>query len=129
MTAESLLAVALGPGTNSIANVLGVNLNRAATGALSIWIAAVWIAAILGLWRSGISRREVILLVYVLYLLLASAGPEGYSRMRVPAMLAIALLIGALEPRRPGKRRFASCRGVRRQKSPHKTSFFDQELS
>ncbi|MBA3901330.1 MAG: hypothetical protein H0X62_14175, partial [Bacteroidetes bacterium] len=107
-TLKNALFVAIKPARGYIDLMLFDNKKQALDGNISIstkilvgvqiiWLALAWILFLLGIWNLWNSRNYQVLipiLLAITYLMLASAGPEGDSRFRLP-IIPFVLIVGA----------------------------------
>jgi hypothetical protein len=92
---EGLVREIAGPGTDTVANYLGVDPSLALTAVLFVWTAAVWgfaaIGAVIGL-RSRHRAFWAFVVTTIGYVMLVSAGAAAYARLRTPVIPLLALL-------------------------------------
>jgi hypothetical protein len=99
LTADGVGKVTVGVGEATIARYLRVDESRLLTAVLALQVLAFWLATVFGIVVALARDRRRLLghaiaLVTVAYVCLASAGPEAYSRFRVPIAPILSLFAG-----------------------------------
>ena len=92
---EGLVREVAGPGTDTVADYLGVDPSPALTAVLFVWNAVLWtfaaIGAVVGL-RSPQRAFWAFVVTTVGYVMLVSAGAAAYARLRSPVIPLLAIL-------------------------------------
>jgi Dolichyl-phosphate-mannose-protein mannosyltransferase len=92
---EGLVREIGGPGTDTVAQYLGIGPSPALTAVLFAWNAVLWgfaaLGAVVGL-RSGHRMFWAFVVATIGYVMLVSAGAAAYARLRTPIIPLLALL-------------------------------------
>jgi 4-amino-4-deoxy-L-arabinose transferase-like glycosyltransferase len=92
---EGLVREIAGPGTDTVAQYLGIGPSPALTAVLFVWNAVVWGFATLGAVAGLRSRHRAFwafVVATIAYVMLVSAGAAAYARLRTPVVPMLALL-------------------------------------
>ncbi len=87
---------AIGPGSETITSILPSRPAHYVIAASLLLIAAIWVAAVIGIFHLGVSNPATILLfISIVFLIIPAASPAGYSRFRIVIIVPLAILAGA----------------------------------
>jgi hypothetical protein len=92
---EGLVREIAGPGTDTVAQYLGVGPSLPLAAVLFAWNALLWVLAALGAVTGLRSRHRAFwafVVATIAYLMLVSAGAAAYARLRTPIVPLLALL-------------------------------------